>query len=72
MYNAVVMVNMNELHKLDAILPEDADFALQVVDDLGVCITGAKASNHSTEMIPAYSYVHRRISDMLRSLELPE
>jgi hypothetical protein len=66
------MVNMNELHKLDAIPPKDADFALQIVDDLGVCITGAKASKHSTEMIPAYSYVHQKISDMLRRSELPE
>jgi hypothetical protein len=66
------MVNMNELHKLDAIPPEDADFARQIVDDLGVCITGSKASNHSTEMIPAFSYVHQKILDMVRRLELPK
>ncbi len=66
------MVNMNELHKLASIPPEDADFARQIVDDLGVCITGSKASNHSTDVIPAYSYVHQKISDMVRGLELPE
>ena len=66
------MVNMNELHKLDAIPPEDADFARQIVDDLGVCITGSKTSNHSTEMIPAFSYVHQKILDMVRRLELPK
>ena len=34
--NTVVMVNMNELHTLDAIPPAHADFARQIVDDLGV------------------------------------
>jgi hypothetical protein len=66
------MVNMNELHTLDAIPPEHADFARQIVDDLGVCIMGGKASNHSTEMIPVYSQVHQKLSEMVRRLELPE
>ena len=70
--NTVVMVNMNELHTLDAIPPAQADFARQIVDDLGVCIMGGKASNHSLEMIPAYSEVHQKLSEMVRRLELPE
>jgi hypothetical protein len=66
------MVNMNELHTLDAIPPAHADFARQIVDDLGVGIMGGKASNHSTDLIPAYSQVHQKLSEMVRRLELPE
>jgi hypothetical protein len=63
----VLLVNMYKVHAASALRPQDIPITRQSVSDLASCIAGAKASGHSTETLPAYVEVHRKLESLLRS-----
>ena len=69
MQHAVLSVNMNNLHISPLLQPEEAPAARQMVDDLSSCISGAQASGHSEQTLPAYIDVHQKLVNMLKALE---
>ena len=60
---------MNSLHLSPVLKPEEAPAARQMVDDLSSSISGAQASGHSEQTLPAYIDVHRKLVNMLQALE---
>jgi hypothetical protein len=60
---------MKNLHLSQALLPEDGAFARQIVEDLSACISGAEASGHSKETLPAYIGVRKTLVNLLQALD---
>ncbi len=67
--SSVISVNLHNFHVLSSIKPEDAPVAREMAEDLRLCIAGARVSDHSKDMLPAYDTVRLKILDMLKSVE---
>ena len=67
--SSVISVNLHNFHVLPSIKPEDAPVAREMAEDLRLCIAGARVSDHSKDMLPAYDTVRLKILDMLQIVE---